>query len=822
MRYPDWLNDVRYALRMFQRSPAFTAAALAALTLGIGANTAIFSLINAVLLRPVPFHEPDRLVMFRTTNNQGGGSSAGSPAKFQHWRVQTSVVRDVSAFRNTRLNVSGGGVPEQWRGAQVSADYFRLFGVRVVRGRAFSPEEDLPLGPNVAILSDRVWERRYGRDPNVLGQTVSLGGEPFEIVGVASPIAGVEQFGPAPDVWIPFQLDLQTSDQGHYFSVAARLQPGVTIDQARAALDVSATAYRERFPDALQQGQSFGVIGFQEALVTNVRQTLYVLLGAVGFVLLIACANVANLLLARAAGRQGEIAIRTAIGAGRGRIIRQLLTESVLLAGAGGVLGLMVGLAGIRALLAINTAGLPRVGEAGAVVTLDWRVLLFAFGVSLAAGLLFGLVPALHATRFDLATTLKGASGRWGTGARHRTPSVLVAAEVAIALILLVGAALLIRTAMSLRSVDPGFDTRSVLTLEMSMRDARLETSEGVEQMVRLAVARLKALPGVVEASAACCVPLEGGYGLPYMVVGRPLTQGPFHGGGGWRTVSPGYFEVFRIAVKRGRTFTERDTAASAGVVVINEAMARQVWPDGDPLRDRLVIGRGVMREFAGEPERQVIGIVADVRDGGLNNDPQPLMYVPQAQVPDPVTGLNMSIRPMTFVVRTQAAPAALADRVRQALEEATGLPVTNVRAMDAVVTTSLSQQRFNMWLMMIFGGTALLLAAIGIYGLMAYSVQQRVPEIGIRLALGADAGRVRRMVIWQGMRMAMVGVVLGVAGALALARYLTAQLYGVAPRDPMTFAGVAVILTLVALAAAWVPALRASRVAPIEALRET
>jgi predicted permease len=375
---------------------------------------------------------------------------------------------------------------------------------------------------------------------------------------------------------------------------------------------------------------------------------------------------------------------------------------------------------------------------------------------------------------------------------------------------------------MSLRSVDPGFDTRSVLTLEMSMRDARLETSEGVEQMVRLAVARLKALPGVVEASAACCVPLEGGYGLPYMVVGRPLTQGPFHGGGGWRTVSPGYFEVFRIAVKRGRTFTERDTAASPGVVVINEAMARQVWPDGDPLRDRLVIGRGVMREFAGEPERQVIGIVADVRDGGLNNDPQPLMYVPQAQVPDPVTGLNMSIRPMTFVVRTQAAPAALADRVRQALEEATGLPVTNVRAMDAVVTTSLSQQRFNMWLMMIFGGTALLLAAIGIYGLMAYSVQQRVPEIGIRLALGADAGRVRRMVIWQGMRMAMVGVVLGVAGALALVRYLTAQLYGVAPRDPMTFAGVAVILTLVALAAAWVPALRASRVAPIEALRET
>jgi predicted permease len=527
-------------------------------------------------------------------------------------------------------------------------------------------------------------------------------------------------------------------------------------------------------------------------------------------------------LIARAAGRQGEIAIRTAIGAGRGRIVRQLLTESVLLAAAGGVLGLAIGVAGIRALLAINTAGLPRVGAAGAVVTLDWRVLLFALGLSVFTGLLFGLLPALHATRVDLATTLKGASGRSGTAARHRTRSVLVVIEVAIAVILLVGSALLIRTAVSLRSVEPGFDTSNVLTLEMSMRDARLATSEGVEQLVRTGVERLKAVPGVVDATAACCVPLEGGYGLPYTVVGRPLTSGPFHGGGGWRTVSPGYFEVFHIPVKRGRTFTERDTASAPGVVVINEAMARQVWPDGDPLRDRLVIGRGVMREFAGEVERQVIGIVGDVRDAGLNNTPQPMMYVPQAQVPDPVTTLNMTIRPMMWAVRTQTAPAPLVERIREALEQATGLPVSNVRPMDTVVTSSMSQQRFNMWLMMIFGGTALLLAAIGIYGLMAYSVQQRTQEIGIRMALGADASQVRRMVVWQGMRMVIVGVALGAAGALGLVRYLAAQLYGVAPRDPVTFGGVAVLLTLVALAAAWVPALRASRVAPIEALRET
>ncbi len=818
----DFLKDVRHALRMFSRSPGFTAAALAALTLGIGANTAIFSVVNEVLLRPLPFPEPHRLVMFQTTNNQGGGGTAGSPAKFQHWRDQTRVVEDVTAYRTTTLNYTGGGVPEQLRGAQVSLDYFRLFGVPVVRGRAFTPEEDRPLGPSVAIVSARLWERRFARDPNILGQVISLGGQPFTIVGVASPIDGVEQFGPAPEVWIPFQLDPRTSDQGHYFSVAGRLAPGVTIDQARTALQVSATSFGEKFPNALQPGTSFGVIGFQEAIVSNVRPTLYVLLGAVGFVLLMACANVASLLLARAAGRQGEIAIRTAIGAGRGRIVRQLLTESVLLAGAGGILGLGVGLAGIRGLLAINTAGLPRVGASGGIVTLDWRVLLFTIVVAVATGVLFGLVPALHATRVDLATTLKGSSGRPGTGARQRTRSILVVAELAVAVILLVGSALLIRTALALRSVEPGFDTTNVLTLQISLRDARFATSEGVEQVIRTGVERVKNMPGVVDASATCCVPLEGGYGLPYTVVGRPLTNGPFHGGGGWRTVSPGYFEVYRIPIKRGRTFTDRDTAQAPGVVVINEAMARLVWPDGDPLNDRLIIGRGVMSEFAAEPERQVIGIVGDVRDAGLNNTPGPRMYVPQAQVPDPVTVLNMTIRPMVWVVRTETAPATFGERVRQALEESTGLPVTSVRGMDVVVSSSLSQQRFNMWLMTIFGASALLLAAIGIYGLMAYSVEQRTQEIGIRLALGAETGQVRRMVVWQGMRTAVVGVVIGVAGALGLVQLLTAQLFGVVPRDPVVFGVVAGVLTLVALAAVWIPARRASRVAPLEALRQT
>jgi putative ABC transport system permease protein len=553
-----------------------------------------------------------------------------------------------------------------------------------------------------------------------------------------------------------------------------------------------------------------------------VRTSLFVLVGAVTFVLLIACANVANLLMVRATGRQREIAMRAALGGSRSRIARQLLAESVVLSLAGGVLGLALGVLGIRALLSVNTAGLPRVGVDGALVGADWRVMAFTLVVSLATGVLFGLFPAFQSARTDLTTTLKESSGRSGTGFRqNKARAALVVTEVALALILLVGSSLLIRTAIALGGVDPGFDARNVLTMRMSFTGPRFEKSESVEQVIRDGVERLRNVPGVVAASATCCVPLEGGYGLPFTIVGRPApAQGPYHGGGQWMTASPGYFDVFKIPVKRGRAFTDRDNSVGPRVVVINEAMAKQYWPARDPVGEQLVIGRGVMKEFASETERQIIGVVGDTRDGGLNRDPGPAMYIPQAQVPDPVNALNVSIGPMAWVVRTGGEPYQLSNAIQEQIRQASGLPVTNVRTMDEVVSRSTSRQRFNMWLMSVFGVCALVLAAIGIYGLMAYSVEQRTQEIGIRLALGASEQQVRNMVVGQGMRLALVGVVLGIASAFGLARLVQTMLYGVTTRDPMVFAGVPIVLTAVAFLAVYLPARRASRVDPVTALR--
>jgi putative ABC transport system permease protein len=607
--------------------------------------------------------------------------------------------------------------------------------------------------------------------------------------------------------------------------VMARLKPGVTVQQASERMQASAKDYRAKFPQALGPNAGFGVLTIRDALVRgDVESSLYVYLGAVGFVLLIACANVANLLLVRATGRRREIAIRAAIGGSRGRIIRQLLTESVVLSLSGGFFGLFVGWAGIRALLSINTAGLPRVGTDGAMVSLDWRVVAFTIGVSLATGILFGLIPAFQSSKTDLTTTLKESSGRSGSGFRqNKVRSVLVVIEVGLALVLLIGSALLIRTAMALGRVDPGFDTHNVLTMRMSLKGAQFEKSEAVEQLVHNGVERLKAIPGVVEASATCCVPLQGGYGLPFRIVGRPLaadSQGPYHGGGGWSTVSPGYFEVFKIPVTRGRTFNDRDTAASTPVVIINEAMAKQYWPKADPLADKLLIGKGVMREFAAETDRQIIGVVADVKLNGLDSNPQPQMWIPQAQVPDLANALNVSLTPVAWIVRTQVPPQSLSSQIQETLRQTTGLPVTDVESMDAIVSTSISRQRFNMWVMTVFGACALLLAAIGIYGLMAYSVEQRTQEIGIRLALGAQAAQVRHMVIAQGMALSLVGVVVGLAAAFGLARLITAFLFGVTAKDPLVFIAVPTLLAAVALLAVWLPARRASAVDPIIALR--
>jgi predicted permease len=816
-----FVRDLKQSFRMFRQSPAFTGAAVAALTLGIGANTAIFSVVNAVLLRPVPFPDPDRLVLFLNTSPQGGGPGA-SPAKFQHWRALDSVVQDVSVFRTGIMNYTGGTFPEQLRSGQVSVDFFKLFGAPIIRGRSFTPAEDMPDAERVVVISQRFWETRFNRAEDVIGKSISLSGEPYTVVGVLSNEFDFSEYGPQPQVWHPFQLPANTTDQGHYFTAAGRLKPGVSLGQAQTRVAASAEEYKRRFPNALGPNGGFWIDPIRNVLVRNVRQSLFVLGGAVSFVLLIACANVANLLLVRATGRRREIAIRAAIGGSRGRIIRQLLTESVVLSLAGGVLGLILGVIGIRALLQVNTAGLPRVGEAGAAVGVDWRVMAFAFLVSLLTGIVFGLIPALQSSKTDLTTTLKESSGRSGTGFRqNKARSVLVVTEVALALVLLIGSALLIRTAMALGRVNPGFDATNVLTMRMSLTGPRYQSAQGVQQMIKNGVEQMKALPGVVDVSATCCVPLTGGYGLPFTIVGRPVEgPGPFHGGGGWMTVSPRYFEVFKVPVKRGRTFEDRDEATSPPVVIINETMARRYWPDKDPLNDRLTIGRGIMREFAGEPDRQIIGVVGDTRNGGLDSEPQPMMFIPQAQVPDLVNRLNLRISPMAWIVRTQTEPLSMSNAIQEQLRQSTGLPVSDVRSMAQVVSRSVSRQKFNMWLMTVFGCSALLLAAIGIYGLMAYSVEQRTQEIGIRMALGAQASQVKTMIVRQGMVLAVAGVVIGLGFSFGLARFIATFLFGVGKWDPLVFAAVPAVLTVVAFVAVWLPARRASRVDPIIALR--
>lgn len=815
-----FLKDLKHSLRMFWQNRSFTLTAVAALAIGIGSNTAIFSVVNTVLLKPPPFPEPERIVMFMNTSPQGQGPGA-SPAKFNHWRAQTSIVQDVSSFRTGVLNWTSGEVPEQLRSGQVTKDFFRLFGAPIILGRSFNDDEDRPNGPRVVLLSEGLWQRRFGRDPQISGKTVLLGGDPHQVIGVVGSSFDFREFGPNPEVWVPFQIDPNTSDQGHYFQAAGRLKPGVSLQQAQTVIAASASEYLRKYPRSLGDKGGFNVESLREALIQNVRESLTVLAVAVGLVLLIACSNVANLLLARAIGRQREIAIRAAVGAGRGRLIRQLLTESLLLSLAGAFFGSILGIVGIRALLSVNTANLPRVGTAGALVAVDWRVLAFTAVVAVITAFLFGLIPALQGSHADLSATLKESGSRSGSGMRqNKARTFLVVSEIALAVVLVIGAALLIRTSLALGSVKPGFDAHHVLTMRMSLAGKKYLTSASIEQLVRDATERIQGLPGVINASATCCVPLEGGYGLPFLIVGRPLDNGPFHGGGSWKTISPRYFDVFKIPVVQGRAINERDNGASVPVVMINQAMAKQYWPKGDALNARIWIGKGVMSELALETPRQIVGIAGDVRDGALNRDPQPAMYIPNAQVPDALNALNIRITPIAWVVRTQGDPMGLSPAIQEQLRQVSGLPVSDVRTMDEVISRSTSRWRFNMLLMSIFGFSALFLAAIGVYGLMAYSVQQRTQEIGIRMALGAEAADVRKMVVFQGMTFALIGVVVGTGAAFGLARMISTFLFGVQPWDPAVFVAVPVLLALIALFAVGIPAMRATRIDPIMALR--
>ncbi|MGB2591211.1 MAG: ABC transporter permease [Candidatus Acidiferrum sp.] len=815
------LQDVRYALRMFRKSPGFTAVAVLTLALGIGANAGIFSVVNAVVLAPLAYLHADRLVQLELTFPDGN-QKAVSVAHFNIWRRQTQAFDAIAAydFSGPGINLTGNGLPEQLKGIRASAGYFDVYSVPMARGRAYTMQEDVFNGPNVAVISNALWRGRFGGDPNIIGRTIELGGEANTIVGVTGPAFHSD---PRLDVWLPLRPDPDSTDQVGSLISTALLKSGVTLAQAQAATKLAAAEFRQKFPgDAgLGSNGSFTAVPLKDVVIGDVRKGLLLLLGAVGFVLLIACANVANLLLARATLRKREIALRAALGAGRRRIIEQLLTESVLLALIGGVLGFVIGYVAVKALLAASPVSLPRIGKNGVAVALDWRVLGFTLLITVVTGILFGLIPALNASRTDLSATLKETGTRTGSSLRqNKLRSMLVVTEIALALILLVGAALLIRTFAVLRGVNPGFDAHNVLAMNMSLSGGHFTKAAAMELLDRNGRQRIETVPGIEAAAMTCCLPFEGAPNLGFLIVGRSPQNAMSTGFSDYMLITPEYFKVFRIPLINGRVFNDQDSGAGERAVIINEAMARQYWPKRDAVGSQIVIAKGAGPEFDEGP-RQVVGIVGDIRAGGLDQPPSPTMYIPLAQTKDGIIALFSRVAPMIWVVRTRTQPFALSDEIQRELREASGgLPVANIRSMEQVTADSLARNDFNTTLLTIFAGIALLLAAIGIYGLMAYSVQQRTQEIGIRLALGASPERVLGMVVRQGMLLAGIGVVIGVGGALGLTRLMSGMIYGVKTWDPVTFVAVVVVLSCVSLLATYVPARRTSRVDPIIALR--
>ena len=815
----DAWRDLRFAVRSLSKTPGFTAIAILVMAVGIGVNTAVFSVIDTVLLKPLTYPDPQSLVQLMNTGPHGSFPMANVP-KFNIWRQQTGIFQQVAGYDwgGAGNNLTGGDTPQQVQAIHVTADYFALFGAPLAAGRTFTAAEDSPNGGHVVVLNYGLWQSRFGGKPDVVGRTIQIDGQPYLVVGV---IGKGFVTDPAGDLWLPYQFDPTSRDMAHYFAVAARLKPGTTLQQANAQLALAAEQFRRTYAGALGPHDGFGVISLQESIVGDTRSSLLVLLGAVGLVLLIACANVANLLLVRASARRRELATRAALGAGRWQIVRQLLSESLVLSLAGGFLGLIVGIVGVRLLLGISPAALPRIGEDGSAVTLDGNVLLFTFVVSVVTGVVFGLVPAISASRPNLVAALNESNSHSGVGFRSgRIRSVLVISEMALALVLVIGAALLIRTFMKLQAVEPGFDTHHVLTMSMSISGDRFQKSDPVARIVRNGTERLKAVPGVTSVAATCCLPLHNSFGQPFDIVGRPKGNAPFTGGAGYNSISWDYFETFKIPILHGRSFTEQDDASAPGVVMINEAMARQYWPKGDPLQDRLQAGVGGGPAFADQP-RQIIGIVGDTHDVALNVDPFPTMYIPIAQMPDAETALNSRVAPLWWAIRTNVDPHTLVKPVSAALREASGgLPVAHIHTMEDLVVTNTSRQRLNMLLLSIFGASALLMAAIGVYGLMAYSVQQRTQELGIRMALGAQASTLRNMVIRQGMALTLIGVVIGIGGAFWLTHFLASFLFGVKALDPTAFILTPLLLSGVALLAIWIPARRATRVDPITSLR--
>jgi len=814
-------QNSRFAIRTLRKNPAFTLIAVFALALGIGANTAIFTVVDRVLLRPLAYDHADRLVNIARKFKTGDSPSMSIP-KFAAIREATLLeAAAVYDFMGPGMNLSGAGHPEQVKGIHVSEAYFRMLGVAPVMGRTFSVEEDRPGGPRVTVLTNGLWKRRFGGDPGMIGRAIRLNSEPFTVIGVMGPGFAGE---PETDLFLAEQADLNSTNQGHFLFVGARRKPGVTIEQANAELRVIAERFRKHYPAVMSPDESFAAQPMGSAFIGALRTPLFVLLGAVAFVLLIACANVANLLLARAAGRSKEIALRMALGASRGAILRQLLTESVLLALAGGVAGVLLGAIGLQVLLAVAPAELPRLPQQlGVFGLMDGRILVFALAVSLLTGILFGLVPALQISRTDLNAELREGSARTSAGARRqRTRNTLVVFETALSLVLLVGAALMIRTFLALRNVQPGFQSAAVLTMSTSLAGQKYETAAGVERLATEVTRRLEALPGVQAATFAFALPLQMGPDLTLSIAGKvPRDGGPVNGDEQYRPVGAHYFQTLGIPLRRGRWFDERDSGTGRWALVINEAMAKKYWPNENPLGATVTIGKGMgAPEFDDRP-RELVGVVGDVRESGVDRDPPPVMYIPIGQEPNGLVALGNRVLPSSWAVRAMGDPAALGRAVQQeVLRVDPDLPVAKVMPMDRVIAKSIGRANFSMTLLGIFGGVALLLAAIGIYGVMSYTVEQRTHELGIRIALGAATPQLLRLVVGQGLVLAGIGVTIGLGASFGVTRVMSSLLYGVKATDPATFAAVAVVLSAVAALACYIPARRATRVDPIVALR--
>ena len=805
------LQDIRYAIRLCLRTPGFTAVAVIALALGIGANTAIFTIVNAVLLEPLPFRDPGRLVVLWETNaRRPGRSNVVGPANYLRWRERATAFEEMAAFADTRLVLTGGTAPEEVTAQLAIGDVFAVMGVAPFLGRTFTPAEMADANATVTVLTHAFWQRRFGSDPAIVGRTVPLNGKPTTIVGVMPPdvrllMKSNSLVGKPNDVWVPLPLpESARTPRGRSISVIARLRPEVDVAQAQTQMTTIAAGLAAEFP-AFDTGWGVRVLPLRDELAGDLRPALLMLAGAVAFVLLIACANVANLLLARGAVRQREIAIRSALGAGRFRVIRQLLTESLVIGLAGGAVGLLVAQWGLDAMLALSPIDIAQVGD----VRLSSPVLAFTATISLLTAIVCGVAPALEGARADVQESLKDGARQIGSGVRHRRlRNAFVIAEVALAVVLLAGAGLLLRSFSSLRSVNPGLDTSNVLTMRVALPGGKYDQPDKTLRFYEEAVRKVTSAPGVESAGIISYLPFTGlGAGTGFTIVGQPP---PLPGQDHVTDVTVcdnGYLQTMRVPLVRGRQFTDREMREKSNVVIVNEALAKRYFPGEDPIGKQLVIAMT-------QPNvpTEIIGIVGNAKFSDLRGEVRPASYWPHPQLP---------YTAMTFTVRTAADPMAVAAVVQREIQSVDkDQPVSDVRTMDQWVARSLAQARFNSLLLAIFAALALVLASIGIYGVMSYTVGQRTSEIGIRLALGAESRDILGMIVGSAMRLAGLGLAIGVVLALALSRTLTSLLYETTGTDPLTFAVVVGVLGAVALLASYVPARRASRIPPVEALR--